>query len=163
MSQSRENLRTDGRTDGRTDRPYFIEPFQPTPGVQKSILLSTVKNFDSKFMSYIDFWLTKIISFGDTSLDVNTNSSILSATIDFVLSSKWFEGPPFWNVKIFFSSYYFFTRFYFAFFFPWDIIYGIKILLAFFCCLMRVPLRYSSTWWLYFEVAFVFKDCYIYM
>ena len=43
MSQSRENLQTDGRTDERTDgqndrqtdRPYFIGPFQPKPRVQK--------------------------------------------------------------------------------------------------------------------------------
>ena len=34
MSQSRENLRTGGRTDGKTDRPYFIGPFGPRPGVQ---------------------------------------------------------------------------------------------------------------------------------
>ena len=25
--------RTDGRTEGRTDRPYFIGPFRPRPGV----------------------------------------------------------------------------------------------------------------------------------
>ena len=33
-----ENLQTDGRadgrTEGRTDRPYFIGPFRPIPGVQ---------------------------------------------------------------------------------------------------------------------------------
>ena len=38
MSQSQENLRTDGRTDrttdGTTDRPYFIGPFRPRLGVQ---------------------------------------------------------------------------------------------------------------------------------
>ena len=37
MSQPRENLRADGRTerrrDRRTDRPYFIGPFWPRPGV----------------------------------------------------------------------------------------------------------------------------------
>ena len=37
MSQSRENLRTDGRTDGRTegrtDRPYFIELIRLRPVV----------------------------------------------------------------------------------------------------------------------------------
>ena len=34
MSQSWENLWTDGRTDGRTDKPYFIEPFRLGPGVR---------------------------------------------------------------------------------------------------------------------------------
>ena len=41
--QFQENAQTDGRADGRmegwkdrrTDRPYFIGPFQLTPGVQK--------------------------------------------------------------------------------------------------------------------------------
>ena len=28
-----------GRTDGRTDRPYFIGPFQPRPGVNLAIEL----------------------------------------------------------------------------------------------------------------------------
>ena len=38
MNQCRENLQTDGRTDGRwTDRPYFIGPFRPRPGVQKRL------------------------------------------------------------------------------------------------------------------------------
>ena len=31
MSQFRENL----RTNGRMDKPYFIGPFRPRPGVQK--------------------------------------------------------------------------------------------------------------------------------
>ena len=35
MSQFRENIRTDGRKDGRMDRPYFIGPVWPRPGVQK--------------------------------------------------------------------------------------------------------------------------------
>ena len=38
MSQSQENIlterRTNGRTDGRMDKPYFIGPFWPRPGVQ---------------------------------------------------------------------------------------------------------------------------------
>ena len=37
MSQSRENLRTDGRTEGRTDRPDFIGPFRSRPGLQKRV------------------------------------------------------------------------------------------------------------------------------
>ena len=41
MSQSRENL----RTDGRTDRPYFIGPFRPRPGVQ--LLTNGIKLYGS--------------------------------------------------------------------------------------------------------------------
>ena len=44
MTQFQENPSTDRRTNGRkeerkdrqTDRPYFIEPFQILPGVQKA-------------------------------------------------------------------------------------------------------------------------------
>ena len=37
VSQSWENLRTDGRMDGRTDRPYFIGLFRPRPEVQNIV------------------------------------------------------------------------------------------------------------------------------
>ena len=37
MSQSRENLQTDGRTDRRMERPYFIGPFWPRMQVQKLV------------------------------------------------------------------------------------------------------------------------------
>ena len=44
MTQFQENTSTDGRMNGRkeerkdrqTDRPYFTEPFQILPGVQKA-------------------------------------------------------------------------------------------------------------------------------
>ena len=35
--QTKGNAWTDQRTDGRRDRPYFIGPFQLTPGVRKTI------------------------------------------------------------------------------------------------------------------------------
>ena len=35
MSQSRENLWTDGRMDGKTDKPYFIGHFRLRPGIQQ--------------------------------------------------------------------------------------------------------------------------------
>ena len=59
------------------------------------ILLSIVKNIDSKLLNYNDLRLTQILLFGDKSLDVNSNSSILNATIDFVISSRKFEEPLF--------------------------------------------------------------------
>ena len=54
-------------------------------------LLSTVKNIDSKLLDHSNLCLTQVILFCDASLYVNTNSSILNATIDFVISSKRFE------------------------------------------------------------------------
>ena len=61
---------------------------------ERLILLNIVKNIDSKLFDS-DLRLTQILLFGDKSLDVNTNSSILNATIDFVLSSKRFEEAIF--------------------------------------------------------------------
>ena len=42
MIEFQENTRTEknGRADGRTDRPYFIEPFQLPPEVQKYIWIT---------------------------------------------------------------------------------------------------------------------------
>ena len=58
MTQSRENLRTDGRTDrrteGRTDRPYFIGPFR---GSKKCI--SLILNFCPDFFGHVGKWLDK--------------------------------------------------------------------------------------------------------
>ena len=60
-----------------------------------------VKNIDSKLLDYSDLRLTQILLFGDTSLDVNTNSSVLNATMNFVLSSKKFEEPRFLDCQFF--------------------------------------------------------------
>ena len=59
------------------------------------ILLSIVKNIDSKLLDYCDLRLTQILLFRDTSLNINTNSSILNGTIDFAISFKRFEEPLF--------------------------------------------------------------------
>ena len=60
--------------------PLFIK--------ERLIFLSLVKNIDSKLLDYSDLCLSQILLFGDTSLDVNTNSAIYNATIDFIISSK---------------------------------------------------------------------------
>ena len=50
MKETRENLRTDGRadgqTEGRTDGLYFIGPFRPRQGVQKTFnsVFRTIKD-----------------------------------------------------------------------------------------------------------------------
>ena len=60
MSQSRENLRTDGRTDGKADIPYFIGPLRPRPGFQKlneisifALGFGSVKSFMKVFKAFI--------------------------------------------------------------------------------------------------------------
>ena len=62
---------------------------------ERRIILSTVTNTGSNLLDKCDFCLTQIFLFDDTFLDVNTNSSILNATIDFVISSKRFEEQLF--------------------------------------------------------------------
>ena len=57
---------------------------------EKLIFLSIVKNIDIKLLDYSDLRLAHILLFGDTLLHANTNSSILNATIDFVISSTSF-------------------------------------------------------------------------
>ena len=57
MSQSQENLQTDGKTDRRAeggkDRPYFIGPFRPRPGVQKRKIL--VQDHNNKYITTQEF------------------------------------------------------------------------------------------------------------
>ena len=71
---------------------------------RKTYLLSIAKIIDSNLLDYSDLGLTQILLFDDTSLDVNTNSSILNATIDFVISSKRFEEPLLKTGNFFFST-----------------------------------------------------------
>ena len=59
-----------------------------------------VKNIDSKLLDYSDLRLTQILLFGDTLLNVNTNSSVLNTTMNFVISKK-FEEPRFLDCQFF--------------------------------------------------------------
>ena len=63
MLSFRKNLwanpeKTYGQTEGRMDRPYFIGPFQPRPGVQKK-----KKSKNSSFWLCMDFMCTNFHSF----------------------------------------------------------------------------------------------------
>ena len=75
--------------------------FSPLPAILKwktyppEHINDKYKNIDSKLLAYSDLRLIQVLLFGDISLDVNTNSSIINATIDFVISSKRFEKPFF--------------------------------------------------------------------
>ena len=68
------------------------------------ILLSTVKNTESKLFDCSDLHFTQVLLFDHFPLDVNTNSSILNATIEFVISFKWFEEPTFPKCRFFFNT-----------------------------------------------------------
>ena len=70
---------------------------------KRHILLSTVKNNESKLLGYSDLRLSQILHSGDTSLDVFSNSSTLNITIDFVICSKRLE-ELFYTVNFLFST-----------------------------------------------------------
>ena len=57
----------------------------------RSSLLSTIRNIDCKLLENTDSSLTQTLLYGNPSLDINTNSLILNAAIDFILSTKRFE------------------------------------------------------------------------
>ena len=61
----------------------------------RSSLLSTIRNIDCKLLEITDFSLTQTLLYGNPSFDINTNSLILNATIDFILSNKRFEKALF--------------------------------------------------------------------
>ena len=62
---------------------------------ERSSLLSTIRNIDCKLLENTDSLLTQALLYGNPSLDINTNSLILNAAIDFILSTKRFEEALF--------------------------------------------------------------------
>ena len=54
-------------------------------------LLSTLNNIDSKLLERNDSYLTQTLLFGSTSFDSETNTFVLNATIDYILSTERFE------------------------------------------------------------------------
>ena len=56
-----------------------------------SSLLSTIRNIDCKLLEITDSSLTQTLLYGNPSFYIITNSPILNATIDFILSTKRFE------------------------------------------------------------------------
>ena len=61
----------------------------------RSSLLSTIRNIDCKLLKITDSSLTQTLLYGNPSFDIITNSLILNATIDFILSTKRFEEALF--------------------------------------------------------------------
>ena len=53
------------------------------------------RNNDSKLLEITDSSLTHTLLYGNPSFDIITNSLILNATIDFILSTKRFEEALF--------------------------------------------------------------------
>ena len=58
-------------------------------------LLCTIRNIDCKLLEMTDSSLTQTLLYGNPSFDIITNSLILNATMDFILSTKTFEETLF--------------------------------------------------------------------
>ena len=60
---------------------------------ERSILLNNVSTINKNSLTSCDASIVKLLLNGDESLDLETNTLILNATVDFILSSKRFDGP----------------------------------------------------------------------
>ena len=75
--------------------------------MNRSSLLSTIRNIDCKLLEISDSSLTQTLLYGNPSFNVITNSLILNATIDFILSTKRFEEALFKEIFNVFSYLFF--------------------------------------------------------
>ena len=64
-------------------------------------LLSTLNNIDSKILASNDSYLTQTLLFVFTLFDSETNTLVLNATIDYILSTDRFEQPLFFSYEIY--------------------------------------------------------------
>ena len=67
---------------------------------ERHTLLSTLGNFNCSLLENTSKVLTQTLLLGNTSLSENDNSKILSATIDFILSTKRFDEQLFQIIKV---------------------------------------------------------------
>ena len=67
---------------------------------ERRTLLSTLGNFNCSLLENTSKVLTQTLLLGNTSLSESDNSKILSATIDFILSTKRFDEQLFQIIKV---------------------------------------------------------------
>ena len=67
----------------------------PINNNDRSSLLCNIRNIDCKLLEITNSSLTQMLLYGNPSFDIITNSLILNATIDFILSTKRFEEALF--------------------------------------------------------------------
>ena len=60
---------------------------------ERSILLNIVSTINESSLTSCDVSIVNLLLNGDESLDLETNTLILNATVDFISSSKTFDGP----------------------------------------------------------------------
>ena len=59
--------------------------------MERPILLNTITQIDQKLLDSNESNLIQHLPFGDTSKDTETNTEILSATVNYVLTTKRFD------------------------------------------------------------------------
>ena len=70
---------------------------------ERHTLLRTIKNIDCRFLGVTETVLIKTPLFGNCSVDAKTNTQILNATIEYILTTKRFDK------YLFHSFFYFFV------------------------------------------------------
>ena len=60
---------------------------------ERSTLLSIVLTINKNSLTSCDTTIVKLLLYGDEYLDLETNTLILNASVDFIISSKRFDGP----------------------------------------------------------------------
>ena len=60
---------------------------------ERSIILNIVSTINESSLTSCDASIVKLLLNGEESLDLETNTLILNATVDFILSSERFDGP----------------------------------------------------------------------
>ena len=78
---------------------HFL-PHCPSFINERSILLDNVSRLSKDKLPSCDTSVIKLLLYGDNSLDLVTNTLILNVSVDFVLSSKRFEGPLLYRYHI---------------------------------------------------------------
>lgn len=69
----------------------------PNYDEERNILLNNLRQIAPNILSHNDSQITQILLFGDTSLNNETNTSILNSTINYLLSTNRFDKPLFEN------------------------------------------------------------------
>ena len=67
---------------------------------ERQALLNSIKKVDSTILQRSDSDITRILLFGNESFDVNMNTAILNATIDFLITTTRFDDPLFNNIQL---------------------------------------------------------------
>ena len=78
----------------------------PTYTIERRTLLSTIENIDNNLLDLGERVLIRTPLFGSNSFDTYTNTNVLNAIIEYILSTKRFDEPLFqWKQKIFKQCY----------------------------------------------------------